>query len=171
MDSAATALVRSDRRSSPTRIIHALMTLCFLVSISGCEVPWLAGVRLEADAAAVREVSSIGDVIARTSQELQYERTVQVIQLLIVDVGASSFSEALDVTRDRLQRHGWVDNATSSDGFSMKSPKWKKIIVTATSLNTLEPYHAKSRPDITKAIKESLVGPHVYILIDITQLE
>lgn len=171
MDGAATAPVRSGRISGPMQIVHALMTLCLLVGISGCEVSWLSSVHLEADAAAVREVGSVGDVIARTSQELQYERTVQVIELLIVDVGESSFLEALDATRKRLKRHGWIEESTNSDSFSMKSLKWKNTIVTAASLNTLEPYHAELRPDIAKAIKESSAGPRVYVLIDISEVK
>ncbi|MGP3959653.1 hypothetical protein ACTWPT_26950 [Nonomuraea sp. 3N208] len=170
MDNMWARLALAGRRGNLRRGVHALIALWVLTSIAGCELPWLSSLRLEVDAAAVREVGAIGEIVARTTEELEYKKTIQVVDILIVDVGKNTFPEALDSARDQLQRRGWTNAYNSQDLIRMTSPKWEKVSLTAMSLNMLEPFHIK-KPEIAKAFKENEAGPHVYLLIDLTKLE
>ncbi|MBB6554643.1 hypothetical protein [Nonomuraea rubra] len=74
---------------------RAVAALCALMSLPGCGT----SIRLEADPVAVREASAVGTVMARTTQELLYENTVQVIHVMKVDVGEDNFADALSSVR------------------------------------------------------------------------
>ncbi|MEV5892839.1 hypothetical protein [Nonomuraea fuscirosea] len=121
---------------------------------------------LEVEPDALREVSSIGTVVAQTTMGPLYERTVQVTNILIMDVGASSFEDASAKARTALERRGWVESHASINGHVfMESPEWASTSLTIASVRDL----AGFGPHMTDLINRS-PGADAYVLTDVTPL-
>lgn|GEM_PF-6879881 len=150
--------------------LQALVALCVLASLCGCAAQWLQS-KLEVDRAAVREVHRIGDVVAQTTAEYVYGNTVQVAEILIVDVGKTSFSEAIKTAEEGLLNEGWVVTRRSVDQVDMKSRKWEKVMLSVGPLELLEPYHAEMKPDVAQAVKDHKDGVGVYLLVDLSKAQ
>jgi hypothetical protein len=116
---------------------------------------------LEVEPAALLEVRGIGAVIEETTVDPIYENTVQVINLLIMDVDASSFEEASAKASDLLQARGWFVSDRYLDYVEMESAKWDFTKVTIGPLSDLDGYGATMKNGIPP---ESAA----YVLVDVT---
>jgi hypothetical protein len=119
---------------------------------------------LEVEPGVLREVSSIGTVVAQTTADPIYDHTVQVINLLIMDVGASSFGDASAVARTALEGRGWVRSGASfTDYISMESPRWAFTSLTISPIRDLADYGAEVADSVMKSPRAD-----AYVLIDVT---
>ncbi|TDE47936.1 hypothetical protein E1295_22100 [Nonomuraea mesophila] len=119
---------------------------------------------LEVEPGALREVSSIGTVVARNTVRLLDDHTVQVINLLIMDVGAPSFGNASAAARTALEGRGWVRSGSSYDDLiHMESPQWAFTSLTITPIRKLAGYGAEVADSVMKSPKAD-----AYLLIDVT---
>ncbi|MEV5497502.1 hypothetical protein AB0M50_19095 [Nonomuraea fuscirosea] len=122
---------------------------------------------LEVEPDAVREVSSIGTVVAQTTVDPFYERTVQVSNILIMDVGASSFKEASATARTALEGHGWVKSAEPiTDHIYMESPEWAFTSLSIAPIQDLAGWGADVPDSVMKSPRAD-----AYVLIDMTPLQ
>ncbi|MFI6637355.1 hypothetical protein ACIBI7_51460, partial [Nonomuraea fuscirosea] len=102
-----------------------------------------------------------------TSVDPFYERTVQVSNILIMDVGASSFKEASATARTALERHGWVKSAEPiTDHISMESPAWAFTSLRIAPIQDLAGWGA----DVPDSVMES-PRADAYVLIVMTPLQ
>nr|SBO93213.1 hypothetical protein BN4615_P2727 [Nonomuraea gerenzanensis] len=121
------------------------------------------------DPAAVREVSALGVVVARTTQELSYENTTMVIETMISDVGRSDFAEALDVVRDRLRERGWVVTDAGLNHLDMRSAESADVRLDAGFPSLLASFPAEQHAEIAKAMKATVTGAHAYVMVTLTR--
>ncbi|GAA2210244.1 hypothetical protein GCM10009850_057030 [Nonomuraea monospora] len=149
---------------------QSAIALCALMGSIGCDVQ-MFHTRLEVDPAVVKEVSAVGAVIARTTNELLYENTTQVYHLMIVDVGGTDLPFALDFVRERLRERGWTETDGGLVHVNMTSAKWDKTRLHAgrPSLNASFPEEQHLR--IVKALTANANGSHAYVLIELSKDE
>ncbi|MEV0829853.1 hypothetical protein [Nonomuraea rubra] len=133
------------------------------MSLPGCGT----SIRLEAGPVAVREASAVGTVMARTTQELLYENTVQVIHVMIVDVGEDNFADALSSVSDQLRERGWVENSVGPTHLDMSSTKWEEVHLRAGFPSLLPSFPAEKHADIRKALKDTVDGTYAYPMIEL----
>ncbi|WP_157248724.1 hypothetical protein [Nonomuraea typhae] len=115
-----------------------VFVVCAVVSTAGCG---LFQVTFRAEAGAVREVSGIGRVVEKTFVDPIYRNTIQIDDILVMDVGASSHEEGMAVARDRLAKAGWVPGVEREQGISLDSARWKD---TPLSVAPYEPEAVRS---------------------------
>ncbi|MFF4617720.1 hypothetical protein [Nonomuraea jabiensis] len=129
-----------------------LAMLCVLATISAC-TSWLPEKVIKVDPAAINEVRSIGRVVARTTADPQYKRTTQVIEILVFDLNAPNFTEALSVARGRLEQHGWSVIGSADVPIEMESSRWKGTTVRLGQLGDIDPLGAALEPAAEKALQ------------------
>ncbi|MCP2349886.1 hypothetical protein [Nonomuraea roseoviolacea] len=110
----------------------ALVAVCIFPLLAGCG-SWLQK-PIRVEEGALSEVLSVGRVVARTTEDPVYNNTVQIDDVLVMDVDASSFEVGMDVARRRLEQHGWAFSEKVATRTLMNSTRWKD-----TSL-TIEPF-------------------------------
>ncbi|TYB62183.1 hypothetical protein FXF51_26030 [Nonomuraea sp. PA05] len=103
------------------------------------------------DPAAVEEVRDIGTVFTRTMADPIYDNTIQVEDILIMDVGGSGVDEALDIARGRLAQRGWTVVGTSERLLVMESAKWKGTTLQAAGVERFDSYGADREAEILAA--------------------
>ncbi|WP_156325598.1 hypothetical protein [Nonomuraea sp. SBT364] len=114
---------------------------------------------------ALREVSGIGTIMAQTIVDPIYENTVQVCNILIMDMGASSFEEAAIKARTRLEERGWVlSGKPNYSSISMESPKWEFTRLSIKRVHSITNHGA----DVGKAVTSNAPRSASYVLIDVT---
>jgi hypothetical protein len=123
--------------------------------------------RWEVDPAVVREVSTIGTVIARTTNELLYENGTQVSHVMILDVGESNLEDALIAVRDRLRRHGWVETDAGPNRLDMKSAERDEAQLRAGGPSLLPSFPTEKHAAIVKALKDTADGTYAYPMIEL----
>jgi hypothetical protein len=150
--------------------IKALKSVLALLAVplvfAGCGL--LPHKVIEVDPVALREISSIGTVVGQATIDPLYENTVQVINLLIMDVDASSFEEASARARGLLKERGWIVLSENLDTIKMESSEWEFIRVTIEPLEDLEGYGSKAAAKIKDVVKSNSPKSDAYILIDVT---
>ncbi|MGW2215988.1 hypothetical protein ACWCSD_13455 [Nonomuraea sp. NPDC001684] len=115
------------------RTRNALPALCLSAALTACGTQWFPH-RLQADPAALAQVREIGRTVRQEQAELAHDGTIQVEDIVVLDLGAATFEEALRLAHDRLRRRGWQDDADGPDRLGMSSPAWKQASLTVGSL-------------------------------------
>lgn len=145
-----------------------LASLLVLLTISGCGTQWFPET-LEADPDAISEVRNVGREMAHITTGLIYENTTQNIDILIFDVGASSFQDALYIARDRLLQRGWVIEGRASNSLiMMESKKWEQTSVSIEPMKSLESYGITQEPQVAKILKDDPAKSAAYVVLAVT---
>ncbi|MGP3913448.1 hypothetical protein [Nonomuraea sp. 10N515B] len=126
---------------------------------------------IKVDPAAINEVSSVGRVVTRTSADPVYERIVQGVEILVLDVDASDFTEALSVARGRLQQHGWTVSSQDDVTVFLKKGRWYGTTARLGRLEDLDSFGARLEPGAEKALQADSVKSSSYILVSVSRDE
>ncbi|GAA3444444.1 hypothetical protein [Planomonospora venezuelensis] len=149
------------------RINRPLAFLLILVMAAGCGVRWISET-IDVDPAAISEVRGVGRKVAETTTSLIYEDVTQNISILILDVGASSFQEAANLTHGRLYQHGWIEKGRGIDSIHMKSARWKKTSLLIKPIESLEGYGVTQDPQVVKALEDDSIQSAAYVVLAFT---
>lgn len=114
------------------RTRNALPALCLAAALTACGTQWFPH-RLQADPAALAQVREIGRTVRQEQAELAYGGTIQVEDVVVLDLGAATFEEALRLAHDRLRLRGWQDAGEGPNLLRMTSPTWKQASLTLSS--------------------------------------
>ncbi|GAA4936284.1 hypothetical protein HD597_010376 [Nonomuraea thailandensis] len=147
-----------------------LAALCLLVTVSGCNAAWWPETVIKVDPGAVTEVRSVGRVVTQTFTDPMYERTVQVIEILVVDMQAADFPEALDLARDRLEQLGWKEVGSTDVMVQMESSRWKGTTTRLGSVEDLESLGAQLEPAAGEALQADAKKWATYILVSLSSV-
>ncbi|MGW4798817.1 hypothetical protein ACWEPC_41015 [Nonomuraea sp. NPDC004297] len=142
--------------------------MCILAAISGC-TSWLPETVIKADPAAINEIRSIGRVVTRTTADPQYKRTIQVIEILVFDLNASDFTEALSVARGRLEQRGWSVIGSADVPIEMESSRWKGTTVRLGKLEDVDSLGGILEPETKKALQAD-PAKSGYILVSLSSV-
>ncbi|MGW4476574.1 hypothetical protein ACWENQ_43530 [Nonomuraea sp. NPDC004354] len=160
----------ADQNRIAPQVKRVLVALLALPLLSGCNVAWAVR-ELKADPAAVGEARSIGAVVAETTQVLRYENADQAIEVLIIDIGASSFREAIGAAKERLRQRGWKIKYDSDDLVSMESAKWKQTDLSIEPLQALKDYNVDSEPQIASTLRANEAKSDTFAIVTLTPFD
>ncbi|MGP4102280.1 hypothetical protein [Nonomuraea sp. KM90] len=154
-------------------IRHLLAVLCILVAIPGCGASSFSKdlTVIKVAPAVVNEVGSIGRIVAQTTADPFYEGTVQVIEILVLDVGASNFLEALSVARSRLQQRGWSVSSYNDVTVIMTSSRWNGTTARFGRLADIGPLGAELEPKTQQALQADPAKSDTYIVASLSRAE
>ncbi|GAA3542413.1 hypothetical protein GCM10022419_023210 [Nonomuraea rosea] len=147
-----------------------LAALCLLVAVSGCDAAWLPETVIKVDPDALANVRSVGRVVTQTFADPIYERTVQVIEILVVDMRAADFPEALDLARDRLEQLGWNEVGPTDVPVQMESSRWKGTTTRLGSVEDLDSLGAQLEPAAEKALQADPKKWETYIVVSLSSV-
>ncbi|MEV6159370.1 hypothetical protein AB0L53_54460 [Nonomuraea sp. NPDC052129] len=150
-----------------------LVILLMLVAVSGCEASWFSKntTVIKVDPAVIKEVRSLGRIVARTTADPIYERTVQVVEILVLDVGPSNFAEALSVARRRLEQHGWSVGSNTDVTVIMTSSRWNGTTARLGRLEDIDALGAKLGPEVEKALQADSEKSSAYVVASLSAVE
>ncbi|MEV8635801.1 hypothetical protein AB0395_29505 [Streptosporangium sp. NPDC051023] len=159
--------VVNKRRVAP--VINRLLAFSLtLLMVSGCGTRWFPET-VKVAPAVVDEASGVGRKIVQTTTGLVYGNSTYNTDILILDVGAPSFQDAVNVAHDRLRLRGWV---TSKKGESVVYMHLKKEgrdnTLLIESLKSLEEYGVAQEAQVVKAIKADQAKSGTYIVLALT---
>lgn len=147
---------------------RALIIVLLFAMLSGCGSQWLPS-RIRVDAAVVHEVRSVGKSVGQTTSELEYEGAVQVVDILVLDLSAASFSEALELAHDNLRRHGWIDMGREPKEIYMRSKKWDGVDLAIGSLGILDSYGVRQSPELANLLKVDTSESQSYLVAELSR--
>ena len=148
----------------PVKCISAL--LCMIV-LQGC-ADWAPRV-VEADQVALGEVFSVGTVVAQTTDDQISDEKIQRVDVLITDVGASSFAEALEVAQDRLAKHGWTTTFKNADSMGMRSDRWERTDLVVRRLAGADSFFLEVQQQVEKDLKSDPSKWDEYLLVHVSK--
>ncbi|MEU8393930.1 hypothetical protein AB0C28_01975 [Nonomuraea sp. NPDC048892] len=147
-----------------------LAALCLLVAVSGCDATWWPETVIKVDPGALTEVRSVGRVVTQTFTDPVYERTVQVDEILVVDLRAADFPEALDLVRNRLKQLGWNEVSSIETVVHMESSRWKGTTTRLGPVEDLESFGAQLEPAAEKARQADPKKWATYVLVSLSSV-
>lgn len=148
----------------------ALAAMCALLAATGCGAPWFERTT-KVDPAAVSEVRGIGKVVTQTMTDPIYEDTIQVVDILILDVAASGFEDALNTARQRLRQRGWVESVGGTDEYIlMESSKWEGTTLTVGNIKKVETLGATLEPRVERALQSDPVKTGSYVVASLSSV-
>nr|SBO91053.1 hypothetical protein BN4615_P567 [Nonomuraea gerenzanensis] len=112
----------------------------------------------------------MGRVVTRTFVDPMYERTVQVIEVLVVDMRATGFLEALDLARTRLERLGWSEVGSTDVSVQMESSRWEGTTTTLDSVEELDALGARLEPTAGEALRADPKKWANYIVVSLSSV-
>ncbi|MEV0996627.1 hypothetical protein [Nonomuraea sp. NPDC050202] len=142
----------------------ALVALSALVSLAGCG-RLLFHETFKVDPAAVEEVRSVGRVVLQVQSDWTWEGSTQIDEILLMDVGSSTYEESCDIAYERLRQLGWSERG--NDG--LESHKWGHIAISFDSLDNLDAYGPLEQPLWDAALADSATSSSL-ILVDLAPL-
>ncbi|MEU8252044.1 hypothetical protein [Nonomuraea sp. NPDC048916] len=147
-----------------TIIKFAVVALSALLSLTGCGVlqPYEP---LKVNPAAVEEVRSVGRVILQVQSDYTWEGSTQLDEVLLMDVGSSSYKESRKIVYKRLRQLGWSERGDDS----LESRKWGHIAISFDSLDGLDSRGSLAQPLRDAALADSAMFSSL-ILIDLAPL-
>ncbi|MFI7700344.1 hypothetical protein [Nonomuraea sp. NPDC049480] len=145
-----------------------MIALCVLILVTECG-SWFQGT-IRADAGAVDEVRGIGRVVAQTTADPIYGDTIQIEDVLIMDVGAPSFEMAMDSARKLLERRGWTTMDKLVTYVSMKSTRWGGTSLTIDPFQKLASYSGSTQKRIAEKVHIEPTDQNKYILVVVTRV-
>ncbi|MGW4799374.1 hypothetical protein ACWEPC_43870 [Nonomuraea sp. NPDC004297] len=148
-----------------------LVMLCMLITVSGCDAAWLPETVIKVDPAAISEVRSIGRVVARTTADPFYERTVQVIEILVFDFDAPDYSQALSEARGLLRKRGWSEIFTDEYGAVMESDRWRGTTARLGKLEEVASLGATLEPQVAEMLHADPAKSDSYVVISLSSVE
>ncbi|MBB6350932.1 hypothetical protein FHU36_007504 [Nonomuraea muscovyensis] len=126
----------------------AVVLLGASLILSGC-----VSNRHQVDPAVLKDVRSIGKVIAEATSEGVVDRGVDVVNTVVVDIGAKKEGDALNEAVRILERHGWRISADNRPTLvSMDSSKWVNAYLAVRPYN---PAYFEYVPKALERIKQS----------------
>lgn len=147
-----------------------LAGLFILVVLSGCDAAWLPITEIKVDPAAIGEVRSVGRVVTRTFADPIYERTVQVIEILVIDVEASSLAEAAKTVRGRLEQQGWSTVGPTDLPIQMESSRWKGTTARLGHVEEIGSLGARLEPSAEKARQADPAKWGSYVVVSLSSV-
>ncbi|MDX3100002.1 hypothetical protein [Nonomuraea angiospora] len=141
----------------------ALIALCVAILTSGCGLWFQKTIRVEAGA--VDEVQSIGRVIAQTQDDPRFENTIQVDDILILDVGAQSSEEGMRVAQSRLEQRGWIPAGEGPTFKAMTSTRWKHTSLSLRSFMSDDSYGIEVRDLVDKEVSGDQTDRSKYVIV------
>jgi hypothetical protein len=140
-----------------------------MLLLPGC-ADWAPRV-VEADQVALDEVLGIGTVVARTTDDQMSDEDIQRIDVLITDVGASSFAEALDRAEARLAKHGWKTTFKNADSMKMSSGKWEHTELVARRFAGADSFFLEVQQQLEKGLKADPSKWEKYLLVHVSKAD
>ncbi|MFI6634743.1 hypothetical protein ACIBI7_38170 [Nonomuraea fuscirosea] len=150
------------------RILFAM--LCLLVAVTGCDAAWLPQKVIKVDPAAVDEVRSIGHVVAQTTVDPFYERTVQVNNVLVFDFNVSDFPQALREARGLLRKLGWSEISSVDGVVQMESDRWRNITAELGDIKAIDELGATLESKIEREIRANSLKSNSYLVISLSSV-
>ncbi|MCA2177832.1 hypothetical protein LDL08_16700 [Nonomuraea glycinis] len=124
---------------------------------------------MEADQVALDEVFSVGTVVAQTTDDQIFDEKIQRVDVLITDVGASSFAEALEVAQDRLAKHGWKTIFKNTDSMGMRSDRWERTDLVARRFAGADSFFLEVQQQVEKDLKSDPSKWDEYLLVHVSK--
>jgi hypothetical protein len=140
--------------------------LCMML-LPGC-AEWAPRV-LEADEVALGEVFSIGTVVAQTTDDQMFDEDIQRVAVLITDVGAASFAQALETAEDRLAKRGWSTTFKNADSMGMRSDKWERTNLVARRFAGADSFFLEVQQQLEKELKSDPSKWDKYLLVHVSK--
>ncbi len=140
--------------------------LCILL-LPGC-THWFPRV-VEADQVVLDEVFSVGTVVARTTDDRMSGDDIQRVDVLIADVGASSFAEALEVAEDRLAKRGWRTTFKNADAMGMSSDRWEHVDLVARRFAGADSFFLEVQQQVEKDLMDDPSKWDRYLLVHVSK--
>ncbi|NBE91859.1 hypothetical protein FE391_00720 [Nonomuraea sp. KC401] len=162
-------IMMAGRRTLAGAVVKtAIIVVNILVLATGCGL-W-PHKTIRAEAGAVDEVRSIGRVAAQTTEDPLYGDTVQVDDILIMDVEASSFEEGVSAAREQLEQRGWVTTFKGVAFTEMRSNRWKGASLTIRPFELDKSYKFAVQNRIAEVVNVDPNGRIKYLLVMITRV-
>jgi hypothetical protein len=122
-------------RSSPG---VALLVLLMLVSAASCTTgSWVFPREYTVPVEVVDEVKAVGSVVAETRLKDGWEGNTDVVEILIVNVGAADMKQSMEVANAWLRDRGWEIH-DEHPRMTFTSQRWKDVLLTLGSTDTFE---------------------------------
>ncbi|MEV4808083.1 hypothetical protein AB0K18_49555 [Nonomuraea sp. NPDC049421] len=150
-----------------SKVMSAVTAVCLALVTAGCAAFFLPE-ELKVDPAAVEEVHDIGTVFTRTMADPIYGNTIQLEDILIMDVGGSGVDEALDIARERLAQRGWKVVGASERLLVMESAKWEGTTLQAAGVDRFESYGAERETEILKELETDPAKADKYLVVSLS---
>lgn len=150
------------RMTALTRFL--LIALSTILSLSGCG-HLLFHETFEVDSAAVKEVRSVGRVVLQVQSDWTWRSSTQIDEILLMDVGASTYEESYGIAYERLRQLGW--SARGNDG--LESHKWGHIAISFDALDGLDAYGPLEQP-LQDAARDDSARSSSLIIVDLAPL-
>ncbi|MBT2233907.1 hypothetical protein [Nonomuraea sp. NEAU-A123] len=126
---------------------------------------------IKVDPAVINEVRGLGRIVMRTTADPIYAQTVQVVEILVLDVGASDFTKALSVARGRLQQRGWSVSSYTDVTVIMTSSRWSGTTAVLSRVDDIDSLGAQLEPGMEKAFQADPVKSGTYIVLSLSSIE
>ncbi|MEU4579453.1 hypothetical protein [Nonomuraea sp. NPDC023979] len=118
------------------------LTMAFVLAIllsSGCRSEFFPG-ESRAPSEVIAELRETGKVLGATTTEWYWDGHTDISDVIVVDVGGSSFRDALDRALGHLQGRGWkVTDPASSWRTRLVSGRWSGVSVAVEPLSSYIP--------------------------------
>ena len=144
-----------------------LIALCMMLLVAGCGSWFRKTIKVEVGA--VNEVRSVGRVVAATTEDPMYEDTIQIDDVLLMDVGAASFELGMDHARKLLEQRGWTSTDERVDYVRMESTRWKDTSLTMQTYRKGDSYADSVQTRIEGNVYVKPADRNKYVLVVITR--
>ncbi|MBB2744708.1 UNVERIFIED_ORG: hypothetical protein FHR35_004557 [Microbispora rosea subsp. rosea] len=123
-----------------TRItLPALVSALIINLISGCHSEFFPGTS-RAPTGVVVDMRSTGKLVAQTTAEWYWDGLTEIMDVLVIDTGATDTTDALASATHTLKKRGWrLNDAFPSPSVLMKSDKWREVEVSVEPLSSYDP--------------------------------
>lgn len=139
--------------------------VCALVLIVGCGINFKTA---RVDQGVLEEVRALGAVLGEASTELLTKDGSQVATKFVIKMERYAGSSAIRKVCDLLHANGWVTQAQNSLLVSMRSPRWKNVILTVT------PFRSdllKGEAELLQQVDASIVNSNDLVIVRLDALQ
>ncbi|MEU4410164.1 hypothetical protein AB0F88_37125 [Streptosporangium sp. NPDC023963] len=124
---------------------------------------------LRVPAAALDSVREIGKVEAEISIENERNNSIQIENLLVIDVEASSDREALDKAVNFLSARNWrIAGENRPVIVSLKSTDWQNTNLTLRPFN---PMYFEDHPNVLETLKKASIKEESLVYLEVFEGE
>ncbi|MFI6920566.1 hypothetical protein ACIBIZ_11495 [Nonomuraea spiralis] len=120
------------------------------------------------ETAAIDQVREIGETLAQANAELTYDGTVQVVDIVLLDVGTATSDEALEVAHNRLLQQGWRDRGTGPNLIQMTSPRWEQVALSIGPISRLRSLKMQLDSKTEQMLRSGSSRINDFVVIDLS---
>lgn len=154
----------ADQKGAIHRVVITVIGVILLGS--GC---MLSPSTLRVPAAALDSVRGIGKVEAEISIENERNNSIQIENLLVIDVKASSDREALDKAVNFLSDRNWrITGENRPVIVSLESTDWQNTNLTLRPFN---PMYFEDHPNVLETLKKASIKEESLVYLEVFEGE